>query len=92
MTIFERAEIIEELSTTMMIAIQREIVELQAEHEKKILEAEHRSDNRVAQILRLAASERLDLERLRIESSNSWEKGTGTSGECPPDGGGSNVP
>ncbi len=74
-TIFERQEIMAGLSPVVIGAIQREMVELRSEFEKKLLEHEERFDKRVGDLLNLASSERLDLERMRLENAR-WETGT----------------
>ncbi len=79
-TIFERKEIMEGLSTDVIAAIQRELVELREEFDRKCKNLTNRSDRHVTELLRLSASERLDLERLRLDSQGGrWEKESETS-------------
>lgn len=69
-TIFEREDIMKDVSPQLLAAIQRELVEMRADFER-------REDG----LLQIAATERLDMERLRLQNQpREWETGSGTSG------------
>lgn len=79
-TIFERQDITALLTPVLIAAIQQEVVELQAEFERKLQIARNQADRRLYETLKLASTERLESENLRLNSREQWETGTGSSG------------
>lgn len=75
-TIFERKEIIEGLSPVVIAAIQRELVEMRYEFEDRLDDAERKGDKRMGEVLQMASSERLDLEKMRLDRGQPWEEGS----------------
>lgn len=78
-TLFERSDMMKDVPPVLIAAIQRELVEMRLEYEGKIADCERRLDRRITDLLNLAATERLDMERLRLESRQNWETATGSS-------------
>lgn len=82
-TIFERPEIVEGLTPVVIGAIQREIIEMRIEFEKKMEELEDRADQRIGELLQIASKERLESERMRLGgrggNSEQWEEGSGST-------------
>lgn len=69
-TIFEREDIMKDVSPQLLAAIQKELVEMRIDFEK-----------RENSLLQIAATERLDMERLKLQNQpREWETGTGSSG------------
>lgn len=79
-TIFERQDITALLTPMLIAAIQQEIVELQSDFEKKLQITQNQADRRLYETLKLASTERLESENLRLNSREQWETGTSSSG------------
>jgi hypothetical protein len=78
-TIFERKEIIEGLSPVVIAAIQRELVEMRHEFEDRLDDSERKGDRRMGEVLQMASSERLDLEKMRLDRGQQWEDGSASA-------------
>lgn len=89
-TIFEREEVIQGMSAVTIMAVQKEIVEMREEFEKKMLEAQERHTRQLVELLTIAARERLDIERLKLsfttqqqnsgaDDEESWETASDSS-------------
>lgn len=89
-TIFEREEVIQGMSAVTIMAVQKEIVEMREEFEKKMLEAQERHTRQLVELLTIAARERLDIERLKLsfttqqqnseaDDEESWETASESS-------------
>ncbi len=71
-TLFENTEIVQKLTPELIAAIQAEL-------EEQRLDYEARMDERFKDYLMIAAKERLELERLKLEAGDRWEEGTGST-------------
>ena len=71
-TLLEQLDFVQKLTPELIVAIQRELLDQRMDFERQ-------SERRVSQLLMLAANERIDMERLRLETQNRWEEATGST-------------